>query len=142
MAEAVQLLGQARQLFEELQEAPEAATTAVVLAEVLFGAGRTEEARGVLDRMLADLGPDSLNGLEVRVHRLTGRLHASAGSLAEARSELIAGLELAEREADRYEQALLLRELVALAAPSRTEGSGEAERAAAILDAMGVVTSG
>ena len=87
VAEAVQLLGQARQLFEELQEAPEAATTAVVLAEVLFGAGRTEEARGVLDRMLADLGPDSLNGLEVRVHRLTGRLHAKAGSLAEARSE-------------------------------------------------------
>jgi hypothetical protein len=76
------------------------------------------------------------------VHRLTGRLHAQAGSLAEARSELIAGLELAEREADRYEQALLLRELVALAGQGRTEGRDEAERAAAILDAMGVVTSG
>ena len=68
--------------------------------------------------------------------------HASTGRLSEARSELIAGLELAEREADRYEQALLLRELVGLAGHTGTEGTGAAERAAAILDAMGVVTSG
>ena len=71
--------------------------------------------------------------------RLAGCLHARGRRVSEARSELLAGLEVAEREDDRYEQALLLRELVALAGHGTLEERPDgAVRAAEILDSMGV----
>ncbi len=136
--EAVTLLREARRVFEELEEASEIATTDVVLAEVLLAAGRTTESGDVLDGLTTVA--DDLAGLEARVHRLTGRLHALEGHPEEARRAVDAGLALAEREGDHYEQALLLRDLADLVGPGADEQHGWGARAAAILASMGVVS--
>ena len=54
------------------------------------------------------------DGASPTMHRLIGRHHASEDRLDEARLMLLAGLEVARRETNRFEEGLLLLELAAL----------------------------
>lgn len=113
-AGAVGLLHEARQMFEQLDEPDERVATDVVLAEVLLDADRVGDCTEVLGTLPDDLDSEALPGVAPRVRRLRGRTHAAHGRSDEAVAELLAGLRLAQRDDDRYEQALLLRELVGL----------------------------
>jgi tetratricopeptide (TPR) repeat protein len=136
------LLDQARQRFTELDEADEVTVSDVVRAEMLLLAGRHEDAGRVLDDLVADGGPDRLDGVAARCHRISAGVRRSEGRLAEARDELLAGLEQAVAEEDRFEQALVLHDLVDLArASGEPEDPEMVSRARTILDAMGVLSA-
>jgi class 3 adenylate cyclase/tetratricopeptide (TPR) repeat protein len=130
---AVILLQDTRDRFESLGEPAEVRTTDLALAEVLQDAGRTAEAAEALDLVAAAEEPTAT------FHRLVGRLHLAAGRPEEARSELLAGLEIAEHEGDRFEQGLLLRDLVTVDGPHGSRDQDLKRRADQILDSIGVI---
>jgi hypothetical protein len=67
------------------------------------------------------------------------RQQLAAGDPEAARSTLLAGLELAERGADRLEQGQILLALADLCRSEGTPDEGLAERAEQILDSIGVL---
>jgi class 3 adenylate cyclase/tetratricopeptide (TPR) repeat protein len=138
--EAVDLLREAGRRFEELDEPDERLVTDVVLAEVLLDAERVDGCTEVLDTLPDDVDPEALPGVAPRVRRLRGRVHAVHGRSDEAVAELLAGLGLAQRDHDRYEQALLLRELVGLGVhdAGAREGLGTYTE---ILASLGVISA-
>ena len=133
---AIAALHETRSRFDALGEPPEVWATDLVLAEVLLDAGRSAQAQEALDRVSA---ADVRNAT---FHRLVARGHVAARHLEDARAMLLAGLELAEQEADRVEQGRILLELAAL---GRREGRPEddaARRAADIFESIGVIRLG
>jgi class 3 adenylate cyclase/tetratricopeptide (TPR) repeat protein len=132
---AIALLRDAADRFDTLGEQPEVRATDRVLAEVFQDAGRMVEAAQVLDRLQGDADTSAV------LQRLVGRQALAEGRREEARSALLAGLEQAENEGDRFEQGLLLRDL---ARAGGRDGSPEQDRRRAeeILDSIGVTQSG
>ena len=131
---SLELFADARARWENLDEPTEVQATDLARVEMLQYAGRQDEASEVLDLLSGEGGELGPMGA-----RLAGRRALAAGKLAEARSTLLAGLELAEQEADRYEQGLLLLELAALARREDDPDDDAVERAREILAPMGVV---
>ena len=113
--------------------------TDLVLAEVLLGGGRTAEAGEALALAVESAGPETV--LTPAMHRLIGRHHASEDRLDEARLMLLAGLEVAGRETNRFEEGLLLLEIAALGRREGNADDGNETRAREILDKMGVLVS-
>ena len=94
----------------------------------------------MLDTLPDDLDSEAVPGVAPRVRRLRGRVHAVRGRSGEAVAELLTGLGLAQRDHDRYEQALLLRELVGLGVhdAGAREGLGTYTE---ILASLGVISA-
>ena len=114
---AVALLRLTRTRFDDLGEPAEVRATDLALAEVLLEGGRPGEAGEALDRIAGTGGSET--GPSSTMHRLIGRHHASEDRLDEARLMLLAGLDVARRETNSFEEGLLLLELAAL---DRREG--------------------
>ena len=136
---AAALLRLTRARFERLEEPSEVRATDLVLAEVLLEAGRLQEAGESLDLVLDGAGTEP--PLSPAVHRLIGRHHASQGRFDEARLMLLAGVELATSETNRFEEGLLRLEIAALDRREGRPDDGNESRAREILDAMGVLVS-
>jgi class 3 adenylate cyclase/tetratricopeptide (TPR) repeat protein len=134
---AVALLRLTRARFEVLGEPSEVRATDLVLAEVLLGGGRSAEAGEALDLVVESAGAKA--GPSPTVHRLIGRCHASEDRLDEARLMLLAGLEVARRETNRFEEGLLLLEIAALGRLEGDRDGSELHQAREILDKMGVL---
>ena len=132
---ALVVLAEARSHFEALDEQDEIVSSDLALAEVLQDAGRSQQARDVLE-LLGDDHPSATR------HRLLGRDHALAGRIGAARSSFAAGIELAERAGDLLEQALNLEERALLAGPSSTSEDDPRTRAQHALESMGVLRVG
>jgi tetratricopeptide (TPR) repeat protein len=133
LSTAMALLDQTRALFVDLHDPAETRTTEATRAELLLDAGSVTAAARVL-ASVSDAGepPDAT------MSRLLGRSHLAAGRLAEARVVLEAGIDLAERDVNSYEEGLLLLALSELT--EREGGSGEAtaRRARELLESLGV----
>ncbi|HET6168123.1 MAG TPA: adenylate/guanylate cyclase domain-containing protein [Marmoricola sp.] len=129
---AIATLHDTRARFDALGEPTEVRATDLVIAEVLQDAGRAAEAGGLLG------GTEAMDG-SATVHRLVARQQLAAGDPEAARSTLLAGLELAERGADRLEQGRILLALADLCRSEGTPDEGLAERAEQILDSIGVL---
>jgi class 3 adenylate cyclase/tetratricopeptide (TPR) repeat protein len=129
--QAITVLHDARAGFDALGELSEVSATDLVLAELLQDAGRTDEAADARARVT---GPESDSAT---MHRLIGRAHVADGDLEEARSALLAGLELAEGSADPLEEGRILLELAKLGGSDRPRDdlSGRAEE---IFESLGV----
>jgi tetratricopeptide (TPR) repeat protein len=134
---AMGLLDEAQALFTALGEPEEARTTEITRAELLLDAGSGTAAGRVL-ASVSDAGepPDAT------MSRLLGRSHLAEGRFAEARVVLEAGIEMAERDVNPYEEGLLL--LVLSELTEREGGSDEAtaRRARQLLDSLGVRAPG
>jgi class 3 adenylate cyclase/tetratricopeptide (TPR) repeat protein len=130
---AVTLFEEARALFDGFGEPSEVRATDLAIVETLQDADRAGDADELLDRLVSEV--DEIAVLGATGCRLAGRRLAGR-SPDEARSAFRAGLDIAERDADRLEQALILRELAALA-PADEDDAGR--RSEEILGAIGVV---
>ncbi|MGH3348936.1 MAG: adenylate/guanylate cyclase domain-containing protein [Nocardioides sp.] len=134
------LLDDVRRRFDLLEEPHELVVTDLVRVETLVRAGRSQDAGHLLAELVPAGGRAHLDGISARWHRLWALVHRSSGDLASAREAILVGLERASGDGDLFEQALLLREMVAL-----TQLLGEAEdpdavaRARGLLDSLGVV---
>ncbi|WP_165357029.1 AAA family ATPase [Nocardioides zhouii] len=133
--EAVALLSEARARFDTLGESDEVVTTDLVLAELLQDAGQSRQASDVL--VLIDDEHRSATH-----QRLVGRDHVLDGRADAARSAFTTGLELAERDGDLLEQALVLAELAALAGSSGAGEDPAGRRAQETLASLGVARPG
>lgn len=135
------VLDESRRLFAELGEEDELVMTDLVRTEMLLRAGRTPAAAQVLDGLRPAEGVAALDGMAARWHRLAAHVHSARGGLTEARDEIMAGLERAVVEEDRFEQALLLRDLVELSRRTGEPADADVEaQARDLLDSMGVVS--
>jgi len=129
--QAVRMLQDVRDRFTSLEEPNEVEATDLVLAEILLDAGRPPEAAQLLD---------ALGGDRATAQRLRGGVLAIEARWDEAASALSRGLDLARRESDRYEEALLLRALADLDHAAGLPDSAEnGRRSQEILDSLGVV---
>ena len=129
---AMTLLADARRHFEALGEPGEIANTDLALAEVLQDAGRSQQARDVLD-LIDDEHQSATH------QRLVGRDHALVGRVDAARSAYATGLEVAERDGDLLEHALMLGEMAVLARPSGAGEEDPGRRAQDALTSLGVL---
>ncbi len=139
---AVALLDEVRRRFGLLEEQQELVVTDLVRVETLVRIGQSQAAGRLLDELVPAGGRAQLDGISARWHRLYALVHRSQGELGSARTAILAGLERAADDADTFEQALLLRELVVL---SQLQGERDPDveaRARGLLDSMGVVGPG
>ncbi len=140
---AVALLDDVRRRFGLLQEQQELVVTDLVRVETLVRIGQPRAAGELLDQLVPAGGRAQLDGISARWHRLSALVHRSQGELFSARTAILAGLEQAAADADTFEQALLLRELVVLSQLQGEQADPDVEaRARGLLDSMGVVGPG
>ncbi|HEV2796719.1 MAG TPA: tetratricopeptide repeat protein, partial [Nocardioides sp.] len=133
--DALALLSGARARFEALEEVDEVVSTDLVLAELLQDGGRSQDAGDALATI-------DVEHRSATHQRLVGRDHVVGGRLDAARTAFATGLELAERDGDLLEQALVL---VGLAQLDESQGAGEdpaGRRAEEALASLGVVPPG
>ncbi len=114
VAGSLALLDDARRRFVELDEDDEVVVTDLVRVEVLARAGHADDAERLLNELTRTHGSARQTGSSARWHRLSALVAEGHGDLPAARTALLAGLERAGAEDDLFEQALLLRELVAV----------------------------
>jgi class 3 adenylate cyclase/tetratricopeptide (TPR) repeat protein len=137
---ALESLRDARQRFTDLGQDDELVVTDLVRVETLARAGQAKEAGDLLADLLPPGGRARLDGVAARWHRLAALVLRTQGDLGAARGEIVAGLERAAAEEDRFEQALLLRDLVTLTQLlGEPEDPGARRRADELLTTMGVV---
>jgi len=132
---AVTLFHEARELFDGFGDSSEVRATDLATVEALQDADRVRDADELLDRLVSEV--DTITALGATGCRLAGRQLARRAP-DEARTTLLAGLEIAERDADRLEQALILRELASLA-PAHDSDDQPGRRSEEILSSIGVV---
>jgi class 3 adenylate cyclase/tetratricopeptide (TPR) repeat protein len=140
---AVALLDEVRRRFDLLEEEQELVVTDLVRVETLVRVGQAQAAGQLLDQLVPAGGRAQLDGISARWHRLSALVLRARGELASARAAILDGLERAAADADTFEQALLLRELVVLSQLQGELADPDVEaRARGLLDSMGVVGRG
>ena len=128
------MLAEARTAFETLGEPAEVLDADLARIEALQDTGRADDAGDLLE--LITVGNEDT--MSAGLHRLIARQHMVEGQLEEAQIMLDAGLEAAEREANLYEQGMLLAERAALARRQGTTNREAEQRAAEIHGSMGI----
>ncbi len=136
---AVALLEEARALFDEFGDTSEVGATDLAIVEALQDADRVRDAGELLDRLVGEV--DDVTVLGASGCRLVGRQRAARGAQDEARSVFLAGLDIAEQDADRLEQGLILRELAFLRSADGSTDDQADRRSEEILDLIGVVSA-
>ncbi len=114
VAGSLALLDDARRRFVELDEDDEVVVTDLVRVEVLARTGHADDGERLLNELTRTHGSARQTGSSARWHRLSALVAEGHGDLPAARTALLAGLERAGTEDDLFEQARLLRELVAV----------------------------
>ncbi len=102
LAGGLEAFAQAVAVFDEIDEPEEVPVTELAACEGLLLAG---DAAGCLDRLAALPAPDD-DALVPMLHRLRGTALLASGHRDAAAAELLAGLEAARDEDNRYEEAL------------------------------------
>ena len=140
-AEALELLGQARDLNHEIGDEPEELESDVRIAECLAMQGRASEALELATEALAR--SETLGGPATpQLQRVRGCALAQLGRLSEAREALEESVAGARGREAEYEEALALQGLARIGAIEGSSDAPELEaRYRAIFERLGVVAA-
>jgi tetratricopeptide (TPR) repeat protein len=140
-AEALELLGQARDLSREIGDQPEELETDVRIAECLAMQGLSSESLGLATEALAR--SEALGGPATpQLQRVRGSALAQLGRLLEAREALEESVVGARDREAEYEEALALQGLARIGAiQGSSDAPGLEAHHRAILERLGVVAA-